>query len=85
MDVILFFTVTALILVTIGLLGMFINTERRIREIERELDSHETEITNHKRDIRAINNRRSQEHDNIVIVHQWDDSHAPDYPSKGGF
>lgn len=85
MGIILFLTVTASILVTVGCLGMFINTTRRINELEKDLRSHGTEITEHKRRIGIIEKRAEKESDKLVIVHSWDDKNSPNFPSKEGF
>ena len=85
MGIILLLTVTASIMVTVGCLGMFISTTKRISDLERDLRSHRAEISEHKRRIGIIEKRDASKSDKIVIVHGWDDSSAPNFPSKEGF
>lgn len=85
MGIILLLTVLASILVTVGCLGMFITTTKRINEIERDLNSHNNEITNQKRRIGIIEKRAEEQSDKIVICHEWDNGKAPKFPTEGGF
>lgn len=63
-----FFTVTGLLLLTLGSIGLYIETKNRLKEIEAELDHQHDELTRHKRDIRIIKEREAQRSDKIIIV-----------------
>ena len=82
MDIILLFTVTAAILVTIGLLGLYINVTARIKNIERDMKAHRAELSNHKSRLKVIEERAAQESDRIVITHEWKEAGDIRYPSQ---
>lgn len=63
-----FFTVTGLLLLTLGSIGLYIETKNRLKEIEAELDSQHDELSRHKKDIRIIKEREAQRSDKIIIV-----------------
>lgn len=67
-SLIYFFTVTGLLLLTLGSIGLYIETKNRLKEIEAELDHQHDELTRHKRDIRIIKEREAQRSDKIIIV-----------------
>lgn len=86
MKTLLLLTIIGTVLIAVGLLGLFWSVTKRLYDLERELDYHKKEITNHKRDLFALKNRKPEksESDNIYIYHRYDDSSAPIYPSKEG-
>ncbi len=86
MHVLLFLTVSAVILISVGLIGMFISATKRINELEKSLNVVDKELTNHKRSIRILNEREAQKSDKVVVYHEWSQSgQTPKYPSQEGF
>lgn len=81
MDILLFFTVAGMILVTTGFLGLYIDTNQRISEIEKTIKSHNAELTEHKREIRVIKEREANRSDRVVIVSDLEEPK----PKYGGF
>ena len=69
MDVILFFMSAAVICLTIGGLGLYINTKKRIEDIEEALLLYDKELTHNKKDIRVLKERAAQNSDRAYIVH----------------
>lgn len=80
MTTLLMLTIIGVILIALGLTGMYLNTLSRLSAIEDEIKAHEAEITSHKRDIRVIKDREALKSDRIVIAHADDIS----YPNTEG-
>lgn len=69
----------ASILITIGFGGLHFETRKRLEELEGAIKRCDSELTNHKREIRTLKNNADQQVDKIVIVHEPDNTTAPDY------
>lgn len=69
----------ASILITIGFGGLHFETRKRLEELEGALKRCDSELTDHKREIRILNERAEQESDKITIVCEPDNTTAPDY------
>lgn len=82
MDVILFFMSAAVICVTVGGLGLYFNTKKRIEDIEEALLLYDKEITNNKREIRKLDRRLDQQCDRVIIYHKNDSDIK--YPNQEG-
>lgn len=84
MKVILMLTVVGTICVTVGLLGLYVSTTKRLYALEKEIKAHKSELTTHKRQIGVIEKRAQDESDRIVITHEYTAKDAPSYPNKEG-
>ena len=82
MDVILFFMSAAVICVTVGGLGLYVNTKKRIEDIEEALLLYDKEITNNKREIRKLDRKLDQQCDRVIIYHKNDSDIK--YPNQEG-
>ena len=82
MDLILFFALAAVICLTIGGLGLYVNTKKRIEDIEEALLLYDKEITNNKREIRKLDHRLDQQCDRVIIYHKNDSDIK--YPNQEG-
>ena len=85
MDVILFLLAGAGICVTVGGLGLHFENKKRIKSLENLLGYMKTDAGEIKRRVGVIEARDRQAAEKIEIVHKYDDSGAPSFPSKGGF
>jgi hypothetical protein len=70
MKTILLLTVIGIILVTVGLTGLYFDVRARLKAINKELRAHESEISAHKKDIRIIKERAATESDRVIICHE---------------
>lgn len=82
MDVILFFALAAVICVTVGGLGLYFNTKKRIEDIEEALLLYDKELTNNKREIRKLDRKLDQQCDRVIIYHKNDSDIK--YPNQEG-
>lgn len=82
MDLILFFSLAAVICLTIGGLGLYFTTKKRIEDIEEALLLYDKEITNNKREIRKLDHRLDRQCDRVIIYHKNDSDIK--YPSQEG-
>lgn len=82
MDVILFFALAAVICLTIGGLGLYFNTKKRIEDVEEALLLYDKEITNNKREIRKLDHRLDQQCDRVIIYQKTDSDIK--YPHQEG-
>lgn len=82
MKTLLLLTVIGTMMITVGLLGLYINTTYRIRQIEKELKSHKKDIKQNRTDIDICKERAAQESDHIVITHEWNEASGIRYPSE---
>lgn len=69
MDLILFFALAAVICLTIGGLGLYFTTKKRIEELEQAILVYDKELTHNKKDIRVLKERAAQNSDRAYIVH----------------
>ena len=82
MKMLLALTILGVALISVGLIGMYINVCMRITDLEDELKSHKAEISKHKKRIKVLETREAEKSDRVVIMHSYDDKDAPNY---GGF
>lgn len=82
MKMLLALTILAMVLVSVGLIGMYINVCSRIADLEDELKSHKAEISKHKKRIKVLETREVEKSDRVVIMHSYENKNAPEY---GGF
>lgn len=85
MDVIMFLLAGAGICVTVGGLGLHFQNKKRIESLENLLGYMKTDAGEIERRVGVIEARNRQAAEKIEIVHKYDDSGAPSFPSKGGF
>ena len=85
MDVILFLLAGAGICVTVGGLGLHFENKKKIESLENLLGYMKTDTGEIERRVGVIEARDRQAAEKIEIVHKYDDSGAPSFPSKGGF
>jgi 3-keto-L-gulonate-6-phosphate decarboxylase len=82
-DVVLLFVLAGLICVTVGGLGLYFTTKKRIEDIEEALIAYDRDITNNKREIRKLDRKLDQQCDRVIIYHKNDDSDLK-YPNQEG-
>jgi len=75
MKVILMLMVVCTICVTVGLLGLYVSTTKRLYALEKEIKAHKSELTTHKR-LLVLTCR--------IITHEYTAKDAPSYPNKEG-
>lgn len=84
MDMILFFMAVAAICVTVGGLGLYFTTKKRIDELEEALIAYDRDITNNKREIRKLDRKLDQQCDRVIIYHKNDSDSDIKYPNQEG-
>lgn len=84
MDVILFFLSAAGICVTVGGLGLYFNTKKRIDDLDQALLMYDRELTKNKKDIRVLKERAAQNSDRAYLIHIPDGEDC-DQIKYGGF
>ena len=82
MDLIIMFFAAAMICVTVGGIGLYIQTKKRLDDIEDGLKLYDQELTTHKRDIRILKERDARKSDRIYIYS--DPAADIVYPHEGG-
>lgn len=80
MDMILFFMAAGAICVTVGGLGLYFATKKRLDELEEALIAYDRDITNNKREIRKLD----QQCDRVIIYHKNDSDSDIKYPNQEG-
>lgn len=78
----LLLTVVGIILIALGLTCMYINTMHRLTEIEKDIKTHEGEITEHKRKIGVLERRDMKKSDNVYLFTVGENDIK--FPSKEG-
>lgn len=82
MRTLLLLTIIGMILVTSGLVGMYFSVVYRLRHIEREIRTHKSEITEHKRKIGVLERRDMKKSDNVYLFTVGENDVK--FPSKEG-
>lgn len=82
MDVIIMFFSAGMICVTVGGIGLYVQTKKRLDDIEEGLKLYDRELTTHNRKIRVLENRDADRSDHIYIVSTSDADIV--YPHKEG-
>lgn len=82
MDIILLFAIAAAICVTVGGLGLYFETKKRLEDIEEALLAYDRDITNNKREIRKLDRKLDQQCDRVIIYHN--DGSDIKYPNQEG-
>lgn len=82
-DIIIMFFSAGMICVTVGGIGLYLQTKYRLDDIEKSFRAHNEEITKHKRDIRVLKERDASRSDRVYI-YQSQDNDDIIYPHKGG-
>ena len=83
-DVVLLFVLAGVICVTVGGLGLYFTTKKRIDELEEALIAYDRDITNNKREIRKLDRKLDQQCDRVVITHEWQEVSGIHYPNQEG-
>lgn len=81
-DVVLLFVLAGVICVTVGGLGLYFDTKKRLDELEEALIAYDRDITNNKREIRKLNRKLDQQCDRVIIYR--DDGSDIKYPNQEG-
>ena len=84
MEMILTLTILGFVLVTVGLVGMYVSATRRLNALTRALNSTNADVRTHGRDIKVLKERAAAQSDHITITHEYKSENAPHYPSKEG-
>lgn len=82
MDIILLFALAGVICLTVGGLGLYFNTKKRLEDIEEALLLYDKDITNNKREIRKLDRKLDQQCDRVIIYHN--DGSDIKYPNQEG-
>ena len=83
-DVVLLFVLAGVICVTVGGLGLYFTTKKRIDELEEALIAYDRDITNNKREIRKLDRKLDRQCDRVIIYHENDSSSDIKYPNQEG-
>lgn len=67
---ILLLTIVGIILITLGLMGLYVDVTRRLHKIEKSLNSTKSEVSHTKSQIRVLEERDKQKSDKLVIEYQ---------------
>lgn len=78
-DIILTVGYTALMLMTIAIVGLYCIQKRQIEALDKGLRMVNSDNDRLRREIRILKERAARESDKIVIVHEPDNTTAPDY------
>lgn len=81
-DVVLLFVLAGAICVTVGGIGLYFDTKKRLDELEEALIAYDRDITNNKREIRKLDSKLDQQCDRVIIYHENDSDIK--YPSQEG-
>lgn len=71
MNVLLALTILGTVLVTVGLLGLYMDVARRISKLQRDLKASRRDIRKNHHDISILKERAAQESDRIIIQHEY--------------
>lgn len=82
MKVLLMLTIVGTVLIATGLLGLYVQTTLRIREIERNIKSNHKDIKKNRHEIDILKEREAQKSDKLVITHEWNEAADIRYPSQ---
>lgn len=74
MRLILLLTVIGCVLITLGLLGLYVDVTRRLAKIERSMKKQDNEIKSQKREIRVIKDRAAEQSDRVIITYEPKDN-----------
>lgn len=72
MALLLTLTIIGVIMIALGLTGMYIQLKRQLNIIESDMHSQEAEIISHKRAIRIIQEREARRSDRIILANPED-------------
>lgn len=81
MRVLLGLTILGIVLVTVGLLGLYVNVTHRLNKLQRELKASIRDISKNHNDIKILKQRAADESDRIVITHEYKPADIS-YPSQ---
>ena len=71
MRVLLGLTILGIVLVTVGLLGLYVNVTHRLNKLQRELKASNRDIRKNHNEIKVLKERAAQESDRIIIQHEY--------------
>lgn len=67
-------TVIGVILITLGLVGLYIDVSRKLAKVENSMRIHQDDITKNRSAIRALKEREAQRADRVIIEYEPKDS-----------
>ena len=81
MRVLLGLTILGIVLITVGLLGLYVNVTHRLNKLQRELKASIRDISKNHNEIKVLKERAAQESDRIIIQHEYKPADI-NYPSQ---
>lgn len=67
-------TVIGVILITLGLVGLYFDVCRRLTKVEKSMRLHQNDIAKNRRSIRVLKEREAQRADRVIIGYEPKDS-----------
>lgn len=82
MKLILLGTIIGTVLIASGLLMLYVDVCRRIKDLESDLNDISKKHSRTKQRVRVLEQRDQEKSNRVVITHSWDEASGIRYPSE---
>lgn len=82
MKLVLLGTIIGTVLIASGLLMLYVDVCRRIKDLESDLNDISKKHSRTKQRVRVLEQRDQEKSNRVVITHSWDEASGIKYPSQ---
>lgn len=82
MKLVLLGTIIGAVLIASGLLMLYVDVCRRIKDLESDLNDISKKHSRTKQRVRVLEQRDQEKSNRVVITHSWDEASGIRYPSE---
>lgn len=82
MKLVLLGAIIGTVLIASGLLMLYVDVCRRIKDLESDLNDISKKHSRTKQRVRALEQRDQEKSNRVVITHSWDEASGIRYPSE---
>lgn len=80
--ILLMMTIVGTIMIAVGLLGLYVNVTKRLRDIERSVGDVRKKHSRTRQRVKDLEDQAKKEADQITFYHKWDEAADIRYPSQ---
>ena len=82
MKVLLMLTIIGIVMIAVGLLGLYINVTMRLHDIEDSVDDVKKKHSRTRQRVKDLEDEAKKKKDSVAIFHKWDEADGIRYPSQ---
>ena len=82
MKVLLMLTIIGIVMIAVGLLGLYVNVTKRLHDLERSVGDVRKKHSRTRQRVKDLEDQAKKEADQFTFYHKWDEAADIRYPSQ---